>query len=197
MGMPVLNKRTLPFAFGLLFAAGLFGQNSTTSGEFTLSRPRWFRSASSGASPVTTIATRKSRAGTERKANRAWQPALPLMRLQREEIGAAPGPNAANDPARYPLFRYTAANMFSGSILNLDPDTEYECRFTLSDPDGVTGAGRKRSRKRRGAYPEGAAAGRRRPRLPRLSGRLDRPQAGARVHRLDGRVLHGLGALRL
>ena len=23
------------------------------------------------------------------------------MRLQREEIGTAPGPNAANDPARY------------------------------------------------------------------------------------------------
>ena len=65
------------------------------------------------------------------------------MRLQREQIGTAPGPNAANDPARYPLFRYTAANMFSGSILNLDPDTEYECRFVLSDPDGVTGAAEK------------------------------------------------------
>ncbi len=29
--------------------------------------------------------------------------------------------------------------MFSGSILNLEPDTEYECRFVLSDPDGVSG----------------------------------------------------------
>ena len=39
MGMLVLNKRTLPFAFGLLFAAGLFGQNSTISGEFTAEPP--------------------------------------------------------------------------------------------------------------------------------------------------------------
>src|ERR1700683_5416050 len=29
--------------------------------------------------------------------------------------------------------------MFAGSILNLEPDTEYECRFVLSDPDGVRG----------------------------------------------------------
>ena len=29
--------------------------------------------------------------------------------------------------------------MFTGSILDLDPDTEYECRFRMSDPDGVDG----------------------------------------------------------
>ena len=29
--------------------------------------------------------------------------------------------------------------MFAGSILNLEPDTEYECRFVLADPDGVQG----------------------------------------------------------
>jgi hypothetical protein len=63
------------------------------------------------------------------------------MRLQREEIGTAPAPGAQN-AGRYPLFRYTAANMFAGSILNLDPDTEYECRFVLFDPDGVTGSPR-------------------------------------------------------
>jgi hypothetical protein len=28
-------------------------------------------------------------------------------------------------------------NMFAGSILDLEPDTEYECRFLMSDPDGV------------------------------------------------------------
>ncbi len=51
-----------------------------------------------------------------------------------------PGPAPPTDAEpRYPLFKYTAANMFTGSILNLEPDTSYECRFTLADPDGVTG----------------------------------------------------------
>ncbi len=73
-----------------------------------------------------------------------WHKSLPLMRQQREQIGVAPGPGAATDAEpRYPLFKYTAANMFTGSILNLDPDTSYECRFTLADPDGVTGTAAK------------------------------------------------------
>jgi hypothetical protein len=78
---------------------------------------------------------------TYRKVGEAqWHKSLPLMRQQREQIGVAPGPGAATDAEpRYPLFKYTAANMFTGSILNLDPDTSYECRFTLADPDGVSG----------------------------------------------------------
>ena len=34
------------------------------------------------------------------------------------------------------FYNYTAPNMFAGSILNLEPGTDYECRFVLSDPDG-------------------------------------------------------------
>ena len=30
-------------------------------------------------------------------------------------------------------------NMFAGSVLNLDPDTRYEVKFSISDPDGVVG----------------------------------------------------------
>jgi hypothetical protein len=29
--------------------------------------------------------------------------------------------------------------MFAGSILDLEPDTAYEARFVLSDPDGLAG----------------------------------------------------------
>ena len=29
--------------------------------------------------------------------------------------------------------------MFAGSILDLEPDTAYEARFVLTDPDGVSG----------------------------------------------------------
>jgi hypothetical protein len=34
---------------------------------------------------------------------------------------------------------YVVPDGFAGSILNLQPGTEYECRFALNDPDGTTG----------------------------------------------------------
>jgi hypothetical protein len=92
------------------------------------------------------------------------------MREQRELIGDPPPGGAAGpgrggaagnapQPARYPLFKYTAPNMFAGSVLNLEPDTEYECHFALADPDGVTGAAEKtftvRTRKEPGAVEGG------------------------------------------
>ena len=70
-----------------------------------------------------------------KRGEAAWRKGLPLMRLQREEV---PGGRPRNsDYGRY--FDYVAPNMFAGSLLNLEPDTEYECRFTLVDPDGVRG----------------------------------------------------------
>ena len=56
-----------------------------------------------------------------------WIEGLPLLRIQQER--------SVFDQT----LDYTAPNMFAGSIFYLDPDTEYEVRFTLSDPDGVTG----------------------------------------------------------
>jgi hypothetical protein len=89
-----------------------------------------------------------------------WHKSLPLMRQQREQIGIAPGPGAATETEpRYPLFKYTTANMFTGSILNLEPDTSYECRFTLTDPDGVTGANIKTVTVRTRKEPMPAAGG--------------------------------------
>ena len=60
-----------------------------------------------------------------------WSPALPLLRLQRERIfvGAQ--------------FAVIVPNMFAGSILDLEPDTEYEARFVMTDPDGVSGEASK------------------------------------------------------
>ncbi len=100
-----------------------------------------------------------------RKAGESrWRDALPLMREQREIIGDPPtapagGRGGQGAEAPYPLFKYTAPNMFACSILNLEPDTEYECRFALVDPDGVTGPTEKtvkvRTRKEPGAVPGG------------------------------------------
>jgi hypothetical protein len=71
-----------------------------------------------------------------KKGERDWHPALPMTRLQHEYIGNAgpPRPDFHPDPFHYPV-----PNMFAGSIFNLAPGTLYECRFVLSDPDGIAG----------------------------------------------------------
>ncbi|HTA42584.1 MAG TPA: hypothetical protein VK789_09065 [Bryobacteraceae bacterium] len=118
----------------------LYAQLNTTSGQFTVEPAtlvslgfEWKITGDDNRNANVTVTYRK-------KGEPQWHNSLPLMRQQREQIGVAPGPGAANEAEpRYPLFKYTAANMFAGSILNLEADTEYECRFTLSDPDGVSG----------------------------------------------------------
>ncbi len=57
-----------------------------------------------------------------------WKQGLPLLRLQGERIFQTEG-----------VFDVISPNMFAGSILDLEPDTAYEARFTMSDPDGFVG----------------------------------------------------------
>jgi hypothetical protein len=64
-----------------------------------------------------------------RKAGTAqWIEAMPLLRMGGEKVTR---PDLGLD--------YTVPEMFAGSILDLEPDTEYEARFQMRDPDGVTG----------------------------------------------------------
>ncbi|MEJ2738536.1 MAG: hypothetical protein P8105_01655 [Dehalococcoidia bacterium] len=60
----------------------------------------------------------------------AWKKALPLLRIQNEESIF----NFFNNS-----IDYITPNMFAGSIFDLEPDTEYECKFIMTDPDGVRG----------------------------------------------------------
>ena len=57
----------------------------------------------------------------------AWKNGMPLLRLQNERVTQ---PN---------VFNLVLPNMFAGSILDLEPDTAYEARFVMTDPDGVGG----------------------------------------------------------
>src|SRR4051812_12810876 len=57
-----------------------------------------------------------------------WKQGMPLMRLQGERIYQGQG-----------VFDVISPNMFAGSILDLEPDTAYEARFVMSDPDGMVG----------------------------------------------------------
>src|SRR6266481_4154376 len=61
-----------------------------------------------------------------------WKEGLPLIRLQGERIYQSQG-----------VFDVVSPNMFAGSIFDLEPDTAYEARFVLSDPDGLVGHGGK------------------------------------------------------
>ena len=63
----------------------------------------------------------------EGRARAAWKTGMPLLRLQGERVTQ---PN---------VFDLVSPNMFAGSILDLEPDTAYEARFVLTDPDGVSG----------------------------------------------------------
>lgn len=110
---------------------------ATTAGEFVVQRPTqqslgfdWKISGDGNRTAKVDVDYRK-RGETE------WRKGMPLLRLQNEVVGQGAA-GLANNP-----FSYVAPNMFSGSILNLAPDTEYEARFTLTDTDGVSGEATK------------------------------------------------------
>ena len=69
---------------------------------------------------------------------------------------------------------YTVPDGFAGSILNLQPGTEYECRFRLTDPDGASGADHAH---RQGEDAHRAAAFARGPHAARLPAGLSRASA--------------------
>jgi len=155
----MLKNQIRPLAVGLVFGGILSAQTATTSGQFTAEPPtlvslgfEWRITGDDNRNAKIDASYRKSGEAT-------WHAALPLMRVQREEIGAGSGPDGSTAATRYPLFRYTAGNMFAGSILNLDPDSEYECRFILSDPDGVSGAAERTVTLRTRKEPQPAEGG--------------------------------------
>ena len=144
-----LWRRSTLFVFPMLAicAISLRAQNSTVAGQFTVERPtltslgfEWRISGDDNRNAKVELTYR-------RKGDERWRNAMPLLRLNKEVTaggGAQPQPGAPstrpdpNDPARLSV-TYVAPNMFAGSIFNLEPDTDYECRLLLSDPDGAAG----------------------------------------------------------
>ncbi len=115
-----------------------FSQTNTIPGEFIVDPPTL---VSLGfAWKITGDDNRNARVNvTYRKKGEAqWRNALPLLRLQHEQVfGGLP-----REGGRH-YYSYIAPNMFAGSILNLDPGVDYECHFVLADPDGVKGKAEK------------------------------------------------------
>ncbi len=101
--------------------------NAVSPGEFLIDPPtlinlgfEWFIDGDANRNSAVDVSYRK-------KGESAWKKALPLLRLQNEEIFQGD------------RLDMISPNMFAGSILDLEPDTAYEARFVMSDPDGVRG----------------------------------------------------------
>lgn len=139
-------RRTLLLVLSLALAAN--AQDATEAGEFTVEHPtlrnlgfEWAISGDANRNASVKVDYRVAGAT-------AWREALPLVRIGGERV-----------------FRtrehldYTVPDGFAGSILNVEPDTEYECRFVLGDPDGVTGEAERLVEVRSRAEPQPYAGG--------------------------------------
>jgi hypothetical protein len=140
-----------PLAFGFLCLAAAqpaWSANDTRAGSLTVEPPTLinlgFDWAIDGDDNRTArVAVRYRRAG-----DASWSQGMDLLRLQREETYV----RGALD--------YVAPNLFSGSLLDLTPDTAYEVQFTMTDPDGITGDAVRTLTVRTRAEPKPAPGGR-------------------------------------
>ncbi|HET8699932.1 MAG TPA: hypothetical protein VFO94_20785, partial [Gammaproteobacteria bacterium] len=183
------TSRALAAAAACLVAAAAFAEDRTTAGELTLEPPTlialgvdWRIEGDDNRNASVAVEYR-------RVGDAAWRKGLPLLRLQREQVnGRVGGPsfvdatNAAESaaaiaranpppapppgtprtgagPFAFSPFSYTAPNMFSGSVLDLEPGTDYELRLTLADPDGASGELVRTVRARTRAEPMPATGG--------------------------------------
>ena len=133
--------------------------NAVRAGAFSTERPtllslgfEWRISGDANRNALVAVSYRK-------KGTQEWHQGLPMLRLDGERVtGYEAG------PSRYGVrsttgYDYTAPNMFAGSVLNLEPDTDYEARFVLTDPDGVQGQAQQEITVRTRKAPEPAAGG--------------------------------------
>ncbi len=111
-----------------LVLSGADAANSTQAGKFVVEHPtllnlgfEWQISGDANRNATVAVQFRPV-------SEREWRQALPLVRIGGEKVYR-----------RVEHLDYTVPEGFAGSILNLRPGTEYECRFQLSDPDGASG----------------------------------------------------------
>lgn len=126
-----------------------FSQNAVTSGKFVVEPPtlinlgfEWHITGDSNRNAMVEVSYRV--AGTNK-----WKKALPLLRMGDERV-----------IRKTEFLDYTVPHLFAGSILDLQQGTEYECRFTLSDPDGVAGDSVQQIKVKTRKEPQAAANGR-------------------------------------
>jgi hypothetical protein len=104
------------------------GNNPVVPGEFIVEPPtlinlgfEWKIQGDDNHNATVAVQYRK-------KGQTEWQEALPLLRIGDEKVWRA-----------REFLEYWTPRLFAGSILDLEEGTTYDCRFTMSDPDGVQG----------------------------------------------------------
>lgn len=120
---------SLRFLSFLLLVAGVaLAQNATQAGPFVVDHPTLLNLGFEWA--ITGDANRNAAVAVQYRAvgETAWRDALPLVRIGGERVFR-----------QRENLDYKVPDGFAGSILNLRPGTEYECRLKLTDPDGVQG----------------------------------------------------------
>jgi len=110
---------------GMAHAAPNPQNNKVKAGELVIDPPtlinlgfEWLVEGDDNRNAKVEIAYRK-------KGESRWRSAMPLLRLSGERIYQSEG-----------VFNLKTPNMFAGSILDLEENTTYEVRLSLSDPDG-------------------------------------------------------------
>jgi hypothetical protein len=133
----------------LLAGTAAYAENGTEAGQFVIEHPTLLNLGFEWA--IRGDENRNASVDVEFRAvgESSWRKGLPLVRVGGERVYRS----------REHL-DYVVPDGFAGSILNLHPDTEYECRFELKDPDGATGQTSHHVRVRTRSEPRRSSEGR-------------------------------------
>lgn len=141
-----MYRRIAAVIVALPWATAVFAADRTTVKDFIIEPPtlvslgfEWRIDGDDNRNAIVSVSYRK-------RGEQTWKQGLPLLRIGNERI---------NENA----LQYVTPNGFAGSIFDLDPATEYECRFVMSDPDGIGGRATEIITVRTRAEPTPAAGG--------------------------------------
>ena len=167
---PASPRFALTISCLLLSAFRLAAADKVTSRDFYTEPPtlislgfEWYIDGDDNRNASVAVSYRK-------KGDQTWKEGLPFLRVGNERLNSE-------------AHQFVTPNMLAGSIFDLEPDTEYECRFVLSDADGVTGKAENTVTVRTRFEPKPFAG---RQGVSRVSRRFQGRKAAARLYRSDG-----------
>ncbi len=144
-----IRAAVLLSALALLDNQAAVGPDAVVAGEFVVEPPtlislgfEWKIEGDDNRNATVAVEYRK-------RGDGAWREALPLLRVGDEKVWRA-----------REFLEHWTPRLFAGSILDLEPETAYECRFTMSDPDGVSGPARREATVSTRGEPRASAGGR-------------------------------------
>jgi hypothetical protein len=146
LGLGVSVRTSIAVLLAFLWSAPVSAADKTTVGELITEPPtlvslgfEWRIDGDDNRNAQVTVSYRKA-------GEQTWKTGPPLLRIGHERI---------NENA----LQYMTPNGFAGSLFDLDPATNYEARFAMSDPDGITGRTERIAAVRTRAEPMPAAGG--------------------------------------